>query len=328
MAQSQAINNKNLDIKLVATSAPSQISIGLNSTNILHVGLYVAKHKGYFKNNNLKLKVLTNQSKSALELVISGKIDFAFTPSDRVILLRDQGVPLIAVAAVLQEDPIFLAYKGPEKFKNFSSLSHKTWGLWGSKIEIKLTEYWLRTARIDIKRIKRQYILNKDLVNGFIRGADFVFMRKGWEGLNAVQKGIPLTFISTSRLPVVLTFPQLVVVTRESFAKNHPDEIRRFLKSLAEGYYIAQERPQETAAIFMLYAPYSNRKLVLNSAKYYSPLFIKNNPYWGKIETFNWNKLVSWMETQGIIQVVRKNKRRGYTNLFLTSDINKDDLWN
>ncbi|HOI59894.1 MAG TPA: ABC transporter substrate-binding protein [Candidatus Pacearchaeota archaeon] len=70
-------------------------------------GYYVADSKGYYKDNGLSVEINPGGPNiSPIQMVINGTDDFGITSGNQIILARDQGVPIVAIAVIYQKSPI------------------------------------------------------------------------------------------------------------------------------------------------------------------------------------------------------------------------------
>ena len=88
-----------------ADARPSQsLSLMLDwFPNADHVGLYQALAEGDFSKAGLDVHVeIPSNPSSPLQLLAAGKVDFAISYEPEVLLARNQGMPLVSVAAIVQ----------------------------------------------------------------------------------------------------------------------------------------------------------------------------------------------------------------------------------
>jgi NitT/TauT family transport system substrate-binding protein len=73
-----------------------------------HAMFFVAKDKGYFKENGITVKAIRKGSGTpdALRLVANGNADFGFGDLPTLAVSRSQGLPVVAIAAVNQQSPL------------------------------------------------------------------------------------------------------------------------------------------------------------------------------------------------------------------------------
>jgi ABC-type nitrate/sulfonate/bicarbonate transport system substrate-binding protein len=73
-----------------------------------HAMFFVAKDKGYFKQNGINVTAIRKGTGTpdALRLVANGNADFGFGDLPTLAISRSQGVPVVAIAAVNQASPL------------------------------------------------------------------------------------------------------------------------------------------------------------------------------------------------------------------------------
>ena len=71
--------------------------------NANHLGLFIAQQKGYFEEEGLDVTMYTPSDPSTvLQTVASGSDDFGMNYQPDVILARNENVPVVSIAAVVQ----------------------------------------------------------------------------------------------------------------------------------------------------------------------------------------------------------------------------------
>ena len=71
--------------------------------NANHLGLFIAQQKGYFEEEGLEVTMYTPSDPSTvLQTVASGSDDFGMNYQPDVILARNENVPVVSIAAVVQ----------------------------------------------------------------------------------------------------------------------------------------------------------------------------------------------------------------------------------
>ncbi|WP_368993041.1 ABC transporter substrate-binding protein [Caldifermentibacillus hisashii] len=89
-----------------------------------HGGLYAGIDKGLFEENGLKVTVESGGPQvSSINIVASGKAEFGLAHADQIAMARNEGIELVAVAAVMQGSPqAFMFHKG-YGIKDFEELN-------------------------------------------------------------------------------------------------------------------------------------------------------------------------------------------------------------
>lgn len=100
-----------------------KVSVVLDWTpNTNHTGLYVAKEKGYFKQEGLDVNIVKPGETGADQLVASGKAEFGVGYQEGITQARIQGVPIVSIAAIIQHNTSGFA-SPVEKISNHQRIS-------------------------------------------------------------------------------------------------------------------------------------------------------------------------------------------------------------
>jgi putative hydroxymethylpyrimidine transport system substrate-binding protein len=137
-------------------SSPTKISrhsfdLGLDwFPNADHVAIYEADAKGYFADVGLDVKPHVPSDPAApIKQVAAGRVDLAISYEPEVLLARQQGLPVVAVAALVQRPLTSLMAIGSKKIKRPADLRGKRVGTAG----IPYQSAYLRTI-LERSRIK------------------------------------------------------------------------------------------------------------------------------------------------------------------------------
>ena len=79
--------------------------------NTNHTGLYVAKDKGYFKEQGLEVEIIQPSEGGTSQLVATGKAQFGVSYQEDVTMARANGIPVVSIAAVIQHNTSGFASK-------------------------------------------------------------------------------------------------------------------------------------------------------------------------------------------------------------------------
>lgn len=79
-----------------------------------HGGVYAAEENGLFEENGLNVMIEPGGPQvSSINMVASGKADFGLAHGDQIVMARNEGIELVAVATVMQGSPqAFMFHKG------------------------------------------------------------------------------------------------------------------------------------------------------------------------------------------------------------------------
>ena len=76
-----------------------------------HSGVWVAQEKGFFKDENLDVKILPGEGSSVtVKLVGTNDVDFGYATADQALLAYSRGLPVITTAVILQSSPTAIVF--------------------------------------------------------------------------------------------------------------------------------------------------------------------------------------------------------------------------
>src|SRR5690606_30737067 len=108
--------------------------------NTNHTGLYVAKAKGYWEERGLDVEIVMPPETGAEAMVASGAAEFGVSYQESVTLAREQEVPVVSVAAVIQHNTSGFASPADKNIREPKDFEGKRYGGWGSPVEQAVIE--------------------------------------------------------------------------------------------------------------------------------------------------------------------------------------------
>jgi ABC-type nitrate/sulfonate/bicarbonate transport system substrate-binding protein len=285
--------------------------------NTNHTGLYVAKDKGYFKEQGLDVEILQpGEGTTADQLVAAGKADFGVSYQESVTQARSTGIPLVSIAAVIQHNTSAFASLKEAGITSPKDFEGKRYGGWGSPVEEAVLKAVMQKANADFSKLKIVTLGETDFFKAIGRDADFMWIYYGWDGIEAKRQGKELNTIMLKDLDPALDYYTPVIVTNEKHAKTEKELVKKFMKATAKGYEFAIKNPEEAADILIKNAPELNKELVKESQKWLSTKYQDDAKQWGVQKEEVWKRYADWMFERGLIE---KNidPKAAFTNEFL-----------
>jgi ABC-type nitrate/sulfonate/bicarbonate transport system substrate-binding protein len=237
------------------------LKIALDWTpNINHIGFYIAKELGFYKENNIHLDILNPQDDNytltpgkKLELDL---VDFAITPFETVISLnnKENKVDAIAIFALLQEDISCIASLAANKLISPKFLDGKIYASYKARYEDKIVKELVKNDG-GKGNIKITYPDKLGIWNTLIEGkADATWIFDNWEGVEAESKNIKLNkwFLKDSNIPYGYS---PVIITKKANTKKFHDEYHQFIQATKKGYVFATKNATDSVAILNKYLP-------------------------------------------------------------------------
>ncbi len=285
--------------------------------NTNHTGLYVAKEKGYFREQGLEVEIIQPQEGSGDTLVASGKAQFGISYQESVTFARAQGVPLVSLAAVIQHNTSVFASLKEKNILTPKDFEGKTYGGWGSPLEEATIKYLMDQAGADFSKVKIMTTGDADFFQASATGQiDFAWIFEGWAGIEAKQKGMVLNVIEIGEEAPVFDYYTPVIITAEETLNQDPKLVEAFMKAVKKGYEEAIENPEEAADILIRAVPEINEELVRESQAFLADKYQADAPYWGHQKSEVWQRYTDWLYDNGFINETI-DVSKAYTNDFV-----------
>ncbi|MGQ9480860.1 ABC transporter substrate-binding protein [Chloroflexus sp.] len=297
------------------------VRVGLDWTpNTNHTGLYVAQAQGYYKDQGLQVEILGAQEGGTVEqLVAAGRLDFGISYQEGVTQARVEGVPIVSIAAIIQHNTSGFASRVEEGITSPRDFIGKKYGAFGSPIEEAVIRGLLECAGVGDRFDQVQFvdIGSSDFFVATERDeVDFVWIFKGWTGIEAEVRGVPLNIVMMNDVQCIPDYYTPVIITSEKMIAEQPDLVRRFLAATSAGYRFAIERPAEAAEILLQAAPELDAELVRRSQQYLATQYKADAPRWGEQKLEVWQAYAQWMAERNLIARMIEPEK-AFTNEFL-----------
>lgn len=196
-----------------------------------HGGFLAAAERGYFQDNGVDVQVRPG-SKGAPSLVIqelaTGRIQFAVSNADLVVLNRAAGVPLVAIAAPLQQSPRCILVHESSGFQSLADLAN---------IELAISD-----SRPFAVWMQKQLPLNNVTLVPF-SGSVGEFLQKKNFAQQAYVFSEPFLAQENDSDPQTLMLSDIgfnpyssLLVTTEEQIQKHPETVRAIVQASVKGW--------------------------------------------------------------------------------------------
>ncbi|MBP3952445.1 ABC transporter substrate-binding protein [Bacillus suaedae] len=90
-------------------------------------GFFAADSKGYFEENGLEVEIEPGGPQvSSIQIVASGQAQFGLAHADQLVIARNQGIELVAIAASLQNSPAAMMFHEGAGIEDFEDMNGRT----------------------------------------------------------------------------------------------------------------------------------------------------------------------------------------------------------
>jgi len=243
-----------------------------------HIGVYVAKNKGYFKQVGLDVDVVAVAQAGAEQAVNNGVADFALSNLTNVGMYATKGAKIKQVMQVQQKpSAIWCSLASNKDIKSPKDFDGKTFATFGSNESDAVIRRMIQTDggkgtfdKVTVGTSTFQTLSSKK--------ADFGGFYATWEGVQADMYGPKLNCFTEPDYGVPGNADTIGVITSDKTISSDPSLVRKFVQATKKGYEYAYSHPDDAAAILVKEAPDANLKLdfVKRSMK-----TIVDGQYWG-----------------------------------------------
>lgn len=284
--------------------------------NTNYTGVYVAQKLGYYEEEGLDVEVNQPGEGSTAQLIAAGQGDFSFSYQEDMTIARTQGLPVKAIAAVIQHNTSGFASPVEKGIKSPKDFEGKKYGGWGSPAEEAMLKALMDKAGADFNKLEMINIGTADFFTSVQKDVDFEWIYWGWTGIESELRGVPLNFIKLRDYHEALDFYSPILIASEKTIEEKPELVKKFIKATARGYQYCIDNPEEAGEILCEMVPELNKELVIKSQQYLAKEYQSDAPRWGEMTAERWEKYADWMYSQQLIEKPL-DAEAAFTNKFL-----------
>jgi putative hydroxymethylpyrimidine transport system substrate-binding protein len=289
--------------------------------NADHAGIYAADRRGFFKANDVDVKIrVPGDPSTPLKQVAAGRVDLAISYEPEVLRARDQGIDVVAVGAIIPTPLTSVLSLPPGRVTKATDLKGKTVGTAGIDYQDAFLDAMAKKAGFDPSEIKHKNVgfdLNPALLTHKVDATLGGFVNVEQVQLEQAGKNPTGFTVDKGGIP---PYDELVLVTSGSTLKQKGDEIRSFIGALARGTRIA-ERDPKTAAQYLIDAePRLKRESKLVEAGVAKTPFAQpaGKPF-GYQDPAQWKAFAQFMRDSGILKG-QPDSAKAFTNDLLPTN--------
>lgn len=284
--------------------------------NTNHTGIYVAQKMGYYEEEGLKVEITQPGEGTATQLIAAEQGDFGFSYQEDLTIARTQGLPVKALAAVIQHNTSGFASPQEKEIKTPQDFEGKRYGGWGSPAEEAMLKALMQQVGADFDTVELINIGAADFFSSVEKDVDFTWIFWGWTGIESEIRDVPLNFILLRDYHDALDFYSPILIASEKTLEERPELVKKFIKATTKGYQYCIDNPEKAGEILSESVPELNKDLVIKSQEYLADEYQSDAPRWGEMTEERWEKYADWMYDQQLIETPLEAKD-AFTNGFL-----------
>ena len=283
-----------------------KIKLALDWTpNINHIGFFVAKEKGFYKENDLKVEFLTPDLDDYLitpakkvEMNIS---DFGLCPTESLISFRTKKNPFIlkGLMTIFQEDVSAIATVESNNILRPKHLDGRSYASYKARYEDKIVKKMIINdggkGNLKIFYPKRLGIWNTLIENKY----DSTWIFINWEGVEASKKNIDLELYKMSDFGIPYSYSP-ILFSSSDYINNNSNTVKKFIESSRKGYIYCYENMGEAVSILNKFVPETDKGIDLIECLKISIDHFGSRENFGKIDLKKIDIFLKWLKDNNI----------------------------
>ena len=283
-----------------------KIKLALDWTpNINHIGFFVAKEKGFYKENDLKVEFLTPDLDDYLitpakkvEMNIS---DFGLCPTESLISFRTKKNPFIlkGLMTIFQEDVSAIATVDSNNILRPKHLDGRSYASYKARYEDKIVKKMIINdggiGNLKIFYPKRLGIWNTLIENKY----DSTWIFINWEGVEASKKNIDLELYKMSDFGIPYSYSP-ILFSSSDYINNNSNTVKKFIESSRKGYTYCYENMDEAVSILNKFVPITDKGIDLIECLKISIDHFGSKENFGKIDLKKIDIFLKWLKDNNI----------------------------
>ncbi|MFN3346471.1 MAG: ABC transporter substrate-binding protein [Candidatus Bipolaricaulaceae bacterium] len=256
-----------------------------------HVPLYVAQELGFFGEEGVEVELLVPSDPSApAKLVAARAVEMGLTPQMNFLIAVDEGLPLVAVAALIDGalgGLLSLREYGVDKLQD---LRGKRIGYSLEPLEPVLWRTMLATVGVAPEEYELVYTGMSTVPALLTRAVEAIGAFRNYELLAVELWGHAPVFFPQEDYGVPNTY-ELLFVVHPGLLREQPEQVRAVLRAVARGLDFARRNPEEAFRLFVRVFPELDDELNRRSFAVTLPLYAQglrhdDHPRWEAMVTF------------------------------------------
>ncbi|MDL4841007.1 ABC transporter substrate-binding protein [Aquibacillus rhizosphaerae] len=207
-----------------------------------HGGVYAADDQGIFEDNGLDVTIEPGGPQvSSIQMVASGSAEFGLAHADQMVIARNEGIELVAVATAMQGSPQALMFHEGQGVADFEEMNGRT-----AYIQPGITYWDYLKSQYDLSDVEElsytgqhtNFIDDSDAISQAFVTSEPFFLDE--EGITTETKLVSDSGYNPYNI--------VLYVTKEYLEENE-ETVQKFVTSFVEGWNYYKESPDEITEV-------------------------------------------------------------------------------
>jgi putative hydroxymethylpyrimidine transport system substrate-binding protein len=270
-----------------------------------HVAIYQALESGYFRDVGLEVRPRVPSDPAApIKQVAAGRADLAISYEPEVLLAREQGLPVVAVAALVQRPLTSLMATRKSGVRSVRELRGKRVGTAGIPYQEAYLKTILRRADVPASSVKITNV-GASLLPAMLSGRVDATLAAFWnvEGVELRQRRQQPWIVPVNRLGVP-AYDELVLVANSEKLADSRDDLRLFISALSRGARTARSDPRGAADALLEANKDLRERPTRESVRVTIPTLFpeqRDQPF-GYMDPVQWRNYGGWMVDNRVLE--------------------------
>jgi putative hydroxymethylpyrimidine transport system substrate-binding protein len=285
---------------------PERFTLALDFyVNPDHAGIYTALEDGFFEEAGLEVEPQVPSDPSApIRQVAAGRVDLAISYEPELLLARDQGLPVTAVAALVPQPLTSLIWTEDSGLKRVADLRGKRIATAGIPYQAAFLEEILDRENMttdDVEQVDVGFGLLPAVLSGQADAMLGGFLNV--EGVDLAERGRRPTVLPVDELGVP-TYDELILVANSDRLEDDPEAIELFISALERGTKAAQNDPAAATEAVLAAGEGLDPKLTEAEIQRTLPLLSEagSGRAYGFMDPGEWERFAGFFADAGLIE--------------------------
>lgn len=270
--------------------------------NVDHAGIVAAVEQGFFADAGVTVTTqVPSDPAASLKQVAAGRVPFAISYEPEVLTARSQGLPVVAVGAIVQQPLNAILVRADRGVTRPRQLAGKTVGAAGVPSDRPLLSAVVTADGGDAAAVKVRnvgYSLSPALAAGKVDAVIGTYWNVEQPELEKTGTKVRVFRLDEHGVP---NYDELVLVTSQTTIAEKPELVGAVLTGLALGQTWVGEHPAETVTMLRAANKDLDAAVLPRQVALTAPLLDPENAAPLAIDPAEWGEFAGWMRQKGLL---------------------------